>query len=180
MSIGSALAIAKKKTEIGVGLLFSSVIIQTFGYGLLFNFSVLMRNLSIIGGLLMLLADSLNASKRTTIYAGLPNINQKDKSIFLLNGEFTVTRVLVIVVSFFSCVMVVIGFKAKYSAWLLIAVLSVGNFLLNNWWSLHHQDHLRDFIKYDFFQTLSIMGGFLLLANIGAGEFSMDEKKKNF
>jgi ER-derived vesicles protein len=68
--------------------------------------------------------------------------------------------------------------------------LSVVNVLINNFWSYENVTH-RDFLKYylvpimcdnryDFFQTFSIVGGLLLLVNMGPGELSIDEKKKNY
>jgi len=99
---------------------------------------------------------------------------------FVFAGELTIVRAFVAVVAFVGCVMVVIGFKAKWSAGFLILFLSISNVVLNNWWSLHHTHPQRDFQRYDFFQNLSIMGGFLLLVNLGPGGLSMDEKKKNF
>jgi hypothetical protein len=154
MVIGSGLAIAKKHTEIGVAALASSVLIQTIGYGLFFNASVLFRNLSICGGLLILLADSYMTSKKQNfVFAGVPSMNENDKTMylmlfgrillvgllfsFIMNGEFTVLRGIVILLSLVSCILVIVGFKAKYSAWVLIAFMSIGNVVLNNFWSLH-------------------------------------------
>ncbi|KAI8895051.1 SURF4 family-domain-containing protein [Globomyces pollinis-pini] len=195
MLIGSILAILKKHSEIAVAGLGGVIISQWIGYGLIFDSNFFFRNLSVAGGLLMLLADAYS-SKKKKLFAGLPSLNQTDKSTYLqlfgrillvflflsfvFTGEFSILRLVVSIVGLIGCVMVVIGFKAKYTAWILITILSISNVLLNNWWSLHHAHPRRDFLKYDFFQTLSIMGGFLLLANLGAGGISVDEKKKNF
>lgn len=98
--------------------------------------------------------------------------------------------------------MVAVGFKAKWSASFLVVLLSVFNVAVNNWWSVNSAHPARDFLKYDFFQTLcayngyseyifplfivhltwytAIVGGLILLVNMGPGGLSVDEKKKNF
>ncbi|KAJ2774704.1 ER-derived vesicles protein erv29 [Coemansia nantahalensis] len=195
MLAGSALAISRRRTEYAVGGLFAVVVLQGFAYGLMFDFKFFVRNLSVVGGLLMLLAESLLAQRRN-VFAGLPSLSDEDRSKYVLlggrvllvllfasfvfSGEMTLARMVVVAVGGLSCVMVAVGFKAKWSAIVLVAILSVFNLVVNNWWSIDFNPTHRDFVKYDFFQTLSIMGGFLLLVNVGPGSFSVDNKKKNF
>lgn len=152
MIIGSILAIAKKNTEIAVGGLGLVIISQWIGYGLIFDSNFFFRNLSVAGGLLMLLADSYSSKKR--LFSALPTLNQTDKSTYLqlfgrillvflflsfvFSGEFSILRLIISIIGLIGCVLVVIGFKAKYTAWILITLLSISNVLLNNWWSLHH------------------------------------------
>ncbi|KAJ3074560.1 hypothetical protein HDU98_010923 [Podochytrium sp. JEL0797] len=193
----SLLAIAKKHTELAVAGLFTVVLTQGIGYGLIFDSSFFFRTLSVLGGLVMLLADaSVSSSKKSGLFAGLPQLDETSKSTYLqlcgrvllvflfmsfvFAGEMTIARGFVALIALVGCVMVVVGFKAKWSAGMLILFLSISNVALNNWWSLHHAHPQRDFQRYDFFQNLSIMGGFLLLVNLGPGGLSMDEKKKNF
>lgn len=96
--------------------------------------------------------------------------------------------------------MIAVGFKAKWASAFLVLLLSVFNVFINNWWSVHSKHPQRDFLKcvalkfvvthnirilnsvirYDFFQTLSIVGGLLLLVSQGPGGFSVDEKKKEY
>ncbi|KZT56261.1 SURF4-domain-containing protein [Calocera cornea HHB12733] len=192
MLIGSGLVITKRYPEIAVGSLLGVVVAQGFGYGLIFDLNFFLRNLSVIGGLLMVLSDSLG--NRKNLFAGLPSLSETDRRKyfqlagrvlliflfigFILQGTWSISRVIVSIVGLGACIMVAVGFKAKWSASFLVLVLSIFNVFINNWWSVHAHHPQRDFLKYDFFQTLSIVGGLLLLVNMGPGGISVDEKKK--
>jgi len=194
MTVGSGAVITKKHTEYAVAGLLSVVIIQGFGYGLIFDLNFFLRNLSVIGGLFMVFSDSMLTRKSN--FAGLPSLSDTDRKKyfllagrvlliflflgFILQGEWSIARVFVSIFGLGACVMVAVGFKAKWSAVFLVLVLSVFNVFANNWWSVHSAHPQRDFLKYDFFQTLSIVGGLILLVNMGPGGLSVDEKKKTY
>ncbi|KAL2130103.1 hypothetical protein VTI74DRAFT_6904 [Chaetomium olivicolor] len=192
MATCSVLVIIRKHSEYAVGGLIAVVVTQALGYGLIFDLNFFLRNLSVMGGLLMVLSDSW--VRKTKAFAGLPQLEEKDRKMyfqlagrvlliflfvgFVFSGQWSVWRVIVSLVGLMACVMVVVGFKAKFSATLLVVILSVFNVLVNNFWTLHEHHPHKDFAKYDFFQILSIVGGLLLLVNSGPGQFSIDEKKK--
>lgn len=151
----SYLAIAKRRTEIAVAGLFAVIFAQSLGYGLLFDSGFFFRNLSVAGGLLMLLADAWSSgSRKKGLFPGLPNMSEDDKAQyvqlsgrillvflflgFVFAGEWSVARIGVSLVALVGCVMVVVGFNTRWATWVLIAFLSVSNVLLNNWWTLHH------------------------------------------
>ncbi|KAN0111770.1 SURF4 family domain containing protein [Russula decolorans] len=194
MIIGSGAVVTKRHTEYGVAGLLAVVIIQGFGYGLIFDMTFFLRNLSVIGGLFMVFSDSMMSRKK--LFAGIPSISENDRRKyfllagrvlliflflgFILQGEWSIGRAFLSLFGFIACIMVAVGFKAKWSAAFLVITLSVFNVAVNNWWSVHSAHPTRDFLKYDFFQTLSIVGGLILLVNMGPGGLSVDEKKKNF
>lgn len=198
MITGSIMSMARHNTPVACGLLASVVALQTIGYGLYSQLTFMLRNVSLIGGILLLLAESMLKDKKVkgVLFPGLPDITDMEKSTYFslfgrilliglfaalaLQGPFTPFKVIFAVMALISCVMVALGFKARYSAMFLVAILSIANIIVNPWWSYGHESAERDFLRYDFFQMLSIMGGFLLLANTGPGELSLDEKKKTF
>lgn len=162
MILGSGMIITRQFTGLASGILTSTVVLQSLGYGLISDMNFLLRNLSVVGGLLLLLSDSLSSAKKKDLFAGLPALSETSRSMylqlagrillvalffsFLLAGEMTIFRMLMSVVGLVVVVMVVIGFKAKYSAVLLVLFLSVANLVLNNWWNLHHNSPHR--VKY--------------------------------
>lgn len=209
MSISSVLVIIRKHSEYAVGGLLLVVVTQALGYGLIFDLNFFLRNLSVMGGLLMVLSDGW--VRKRGGFAGLPSIDERDKKKyiqlagrvllivlfvgFVFSGKWSFWRVIVSLFGFVACAMVAIGFKAKISAVMLVMLLSVFNVLVNNFWTvreiqrlltrtllirvqLHPHHPHKDFAKYDFFQILSIVGGLLLLVNMGPGQLSVDEKKK--
>lgn len=192
MVTASGAVITRKHSDYAVGGLISVVILQALGYGLIFDLNFFLRNLSVMGGLLMVLSDSW--VRKSKAFAGLPEIDEKDRKKyfqlagrvlliflfigFIFSGKWSIWRVIVAIFGFVACVMVVVGFKAKFSAIMLVVILSIFNLLVNNFWTLHEHHPHKDFAKYDFFQILSIVGGLLLLVNSGPGKYSIDEKKK--
>ena len=55
---------------------------------------------------------------------------------FIFQGNWSFARVLVSIVGLGACIMVAVGFKAKYSASFLVALLSIFNVFINNWSAL--------------------------------------------
>lgn len=167
----SGLVILRKYSEYAVAGLLAVVVTQALGYGLIFDLNFFLRNLSVMGGLLMVLSDSWVRKKFAP--AGLPQMDEKDRKMyiqlagrvlliflfigFLWAGEWSFSRVIVSILGLVACVMVVVGFKAKFSAIMLVVILSVFNLVVNNFWTLHEHHTNRDFAKYDFFQILSIV-----------------------
>lgn len=194
MLAGSVLVIARRYQDYAVYGLLGVVVAQAFGYGLIFDLNFFLRNLSVIGGLVMVLSDSV--AKQRRMFAALPQLSESNRRTYLqlagrilliflfigsaFHGEWSLIRILVSILGAVACIMVAVGFKAKWSAMFLVLFLSVFNVLINNFWSISHSSFKRDFLKYDFFQTLSIVGGFLLLVSMGPGGYSIDEKKKEF
>lgn len=150
MTSCSALVISRKHSDYAVGGLIGVVVTQALGYGLIFDLNFFLRNLSVMGGLLMVLSDSW--VRKTKAFAGLPEIDEKDRKMyfqlagrvlliflfvgFVFSGTWSFWRVLVAALGFVACVMVVVGFKAKFSATMLVVILSVFNLLVNNFWTV--------------------------------------------
>ena len=170
MIVCSTLVIARKHSEYAVAGLLGVVITQALGYGLIFDLNFFLRNLSVMG-LLMVLSDSWVRKRFSP--AGLPQLDEKDRKMyfqlagrvlliflfvgFVFAGDWSIGRVAVSIIGFVACVMVVVGFKAKFSAVMLVVILSIFNLLVNNFWTLHEHHPHKDFAKYDFFQILSIV-----------------------
>ena len=150
MTASSVLIIVRKHTDYAVFGLLGVVVTQALGYGLIFDLNFFLRNLSVVGGLLMVLSDSWVRKKFAP--AGLPQMDEKDRKMyvqlagrvlliflfigFVFAGEWSVWRVLVSLFGAVACLMVVVGFKAKMSAVLLVLILSIFNILVNNFWTV--------------------------------------------
>jgi len=150
MVICSTMVITRKKSDYAVGGLILVVITQALGYGLIFDLNFFLRNLSVMGGLLMVLSDSW--VRKRFAPAGLPQMDEKDRKMyfqlagrvlliflfigFVFAGDWGFGRVIVSLFGFVACVMVVVGFKAKWSAVMLVVILSIFNVFVNNFWTV--------------------------------------------
>ena len=146
----STMVVLRKRANQAVAGLLGVVVTQALGYGLIFDLNFFLRNLSVMGGLLMVLSDSW--VRKTFAPAGLPQIDEKDRKMyfqlagrvlliflfvgFVFSGDWGIGRVIVSLMGFVACVMVVVGFKAKFSAVMLVVILSVFNVFVNNFWTV--------------------------------------------
>ncbi|XP_061406284.1 surfeit locus protein 4-like isoform X2 [Lethenteron reissneri] len=171
--------------------LFVIIALQTVAYSILWDIKFLMRNLALGGGLLLLLAES--RSEGRSMFAGVPSAGgTSPRHLLQLGGRLLLVLMFMTLLhleaSAFSVVqdvvgtalmlLVAVGYKTKLAALTLVLWLSALNVYLNAFWAVAAHKPLHDFLKYDFFQTLSVTGGLLLVVALGPGGVSVDEKKK--
>ncbi len=190
---GCVMVLSRQKVPIACGLLFGIIALQTIAYSILWDIKFLMRNLALIGGIILLLAESRTEGK--SLFAGVPDMGtNKPKTYMQLSGRLLLVLMFMTLLRFEMSfvqmaqnligsaliILVAIGFKTKLCALVLVAWLTIINFYYNAWWNIPSYRPMRDFLKYDFFQTFSVIGGLLLVVALGPGGVSMDEHKKDW
>ncbi|KAJ7761115.1 SURF4 family-domain-containing protein [Mycena metata] len=162
----STLVVLNRYTAYAVADLIIVLLIQGVGYGLLFNVAFLLRNLAIVGDLLMAFGDTLlpptiaPARRNNAILAGRLLLVVLFLGSFLQGGgTLTFARAVVASLCLAACVVGV----SPWSASLLVLALSAFN-VANGWWWWIIPDRNREFFRYGFFQTLSIIGAVIVFA----------------
>jgi uncharacterized membrane protein YphA (DoxX/SURF4 family) len=153
----------------------------------------LLRNLSLAGGLMLLLVESKPDAK--SLFAGVPTLgDNKPKNYMQFAGrlllivmfltiirmDFHPIHMCINILGTILIVLVAIGYKTKLSAFTLVIMLSILNMVANPFWTIDSDKPLHDFLKYDFFQTMSVIGGLLFIVALGPGGVSLDEHKKRW
>merc|ERR1711990_692305 len=188
-----AMVLTRYKVDIACGILFFIVVLQTIAYSILWDMQFLFRNLALVGALLLVLAESRAEGK--SMIPGIPSLGENKPKEYmqligrillvfmfltLLRFDTSVMQIIQNVVGSVLMVLVTIGYKTKLSAFALTLWLFVLNVYFNAFWTIDSRKPMRDFLKYDFFQTLSVIGGLLMVIALGPGGVSMDERKKRF
>lgn len=188
---GSVLVLSKKHLLYGAGFLIASIVSQCLVYGL-FNLQFFSRNISLVGGLMLVVSDVFVRERRRM--PGLPEVDLKDNSqkfilagrlliivlfvTHLLRTQWTFYTALLNIPSTAACALLIVGYKARISASILAALLLIQNVTVNAFWTYPAYNPARDVKRYEHFQVLSVIGGLILLVNLGAGKISLDEKRK--
>jgi len=182
--------------------LLSFVITQPFMYGQATDVDFMCRSITLAGGLLLLIWSENDRQARSEMNTGLPQgVQGAGADRLQLTGRLSLTFLfffqalysengglhkLFTEPGFFNVVssltlltlsiLVCVGFKTEWASIVLVVVLGISNVWMYPFWSVH--ERLVDFYKYYFFQTLSVMGGLMLLALHGPGGISLDQGAK--
>mmetsp|Transcript_41845 Transcript_41845/g.94522 ORF Transcript_41845/g.94522 Transcript_41845/m.94522 type:complete len:288 (-) Transcript_41845:1024-1887(-) len=175
---------------------------QPFMYGQATDVDFMCRSITLAGGLLLLIWSENDRQRRSEMSTGLlQGVQGAGADRLQLCGRLALTFLFLFqalysengglhtvftkptffnVISSLSLlslsILVCIGFKTEWSAFVLVCVLGISNLWMYPFWSVH--ERLVDFYKYYFFQTLSVMGGLMLLALHGPGGISLDQGAK--
>ncbi|XP_016962344.3 surfeit locus protein 4 homolog [Drosophila biarmipes] len=191
--VGSALVIMQLFTNFAVTLLAGLVLLQVHIYEVPLQLKLLLRNFSLLGGLLLLHVENKEALV-FRIYgagAGLPFlVNRRSQHLMQLTGRILLALMYLtlfeqyfaipaIILNCFGLILmacIVMGFRTRLAASCLALVLTVWNATTNAWW--FDDGDSRDMLKYDFFHTLSVVGGLLMVVLLGPGKVSLEQYKK--
>lgn len=190
---GCVLVLIRKQVSIACGILFFIIALQSVAYSVLWDLKFFLKNLALTGGVILLLAES--KSEGRSLFAGLPSLGENTPKTYLqLSGRILLVFMFLTLLRFEMSVLqfvqnavgtalvllIAVGYKTKLASLILVLWLTALNFYSNAWWNIPEYQYNRDFLKYDFFQTLSVIGGLLLVVALGPGGYSMDEHKKKW
>ncbi|XP_013384322.1 surfeit locus protein 4-like [Lingula anatina] len=190
---GCIMVLSRQQVPIACGLLWGIIALQTIAYSILWDVRFLMRNLALAGGVILLLAESKAEGK--SLFAGLPSMGENTSKTYmqlsgrillvlmfltLLRFEFSFLHIVQNLIGLLLIGLIAVGYKTKLAALVLVVWLTSMNLYFNAWWTIPDYKPMRDFLKYDFFQTMSVVGGLLLVVALGPGGVSMDEHKKKW
>lgn len=83
---GCVMVLGRLKVSIACWMLFSIVVLQTIAYSVLWDIQFLLRNLALIGALLLVLAESRGEAR--SLFAGVPSLGEnKPKNFMQLAGR---------------------------------------------------------------------------------------------
>jgi uncharacterized membrane protein YphA (DoxX/SURF4 family) len=194
--IGASVFILARKQVIPACYgLFGIIMLQTIAYSILWDLKFLARSLSLIGAVLLLLAD--NQKDAGNVFNSVPLFDDPSKSkksymllsgrillvlmfVSLLHFNFKPLEVIRNIIGISLIVLITIGFKTKLMSVIMVLWLTVLNFAFNDFWKHRTASIMYDFKKYDFFQTMTVVGGLLILVVIGPGGLSYDQRKKMY
>jgi len=190
----SVLILARKQVTPACYGLFAIILLQTIAYSILWDIKFLARSLSLAGAVLLLLADN---QKDVNVFKSMPLFDDPSKSaksymllsgrillvlmfVSLLHFNFKPLEIVRNIVGLSLIVLITIGFKTKLMSVVMVIWLMGLNLVFNDFWKHRTASIMYDFKKYDFFQTMTVVGGLLILIVIGPGGLSYDQRKKMY
>ncbi len=70
---------------------------------------------------------------------------------------------------------ILLGFKAKYGAWLIVVFLVPVTFMIHDFWTVvEPMSRMMQLINFE--KNMSMLGGALLITHFGSGPLSVDKK----
>jgi len=191
----SVMVLARKRVEHAGYLLFGIILLQTIAYSILWDLKFLARSLSLVGAVLLILAE--NKKDSSNVFNSMPMMedpSKSTKSYMQLSGRVLLVLMFVSLLKFSSgwteilrnvigcalILLITVGFKTRLFSVVMVFWLMILNMLFNDFWRHRSSSIMYDFKKYDFFQTMTVVGGLLVLVIIGPGGLSMDERKKMY
>jgi putative oxidoreductase len=80
------------------------------------------------------------------------------------------------VIAFLGGLSILLGYKARFGAWLIVLFLVPVTIMIHNFWAI--ADPVQAQIQHvNFMKNLSMLGAALLIAHFGSGPLSIDRRK---
>ena len=96
---GCVMVLGRLKVTIACGMLFFIVVLQTVAYSILWDMQFLLRNLALIGALLLVLAESRGEAR--SLFAGVPTMGEnKPKNFMQLAGRVLLAFMFITLIRF--------------------------------------------------------------------------------